>query len=57
MQEDFVRGVNDLVMGYLVDGFETGNITVLENYMIWRVVASYYPETNHMDEDKSKSYR
>ena len=51
--------MNDLVMGYLLDedGFETGNTTVLENYMIWRVVASYYPETNHMDEDKSKPYR
>ena len=44
-QEKFLRGVNDLILSY------RENETVLENYMVWRVVASYYPD-RHSDEDK-----
>ena len=38
-QEPFLRGVQSLVQKYKEDGLES----VLENYMIWRVVATFYP--------------
>ena len=39
-QEKFVKGVHKLVTQYLSDGRQK----VLQNYMIWRVVASFYPD-------------
>ena len=39
-QEKFVKGVHKLVAQYLSDGRQK----VLQNYMIWRVVASFYPD-------------
>ena len=39
-QEKFVKGVHQLVTQYLSDGRQK----VLQNYMIWRVVASFYPD-------------
>merc|ERR1719464_1196896 len=40
IQEKFVKGVHKLVAQYLSDGRQK----VLQNYMIWRVVASFYPD-------------
>ena len=40
LQKKFVTGVNQLVAQYLSEGRQK----VIENYMIWRVVASFYPD-------------
>ena len=47
VQEDFLRGVNDLVLEYrnisgkysIRDGDD-----ILINYMIWRLIAAFYPD-------------
>lgn len=41
VQEDFLRGVNDLVKLYRSTA--EGN-RVLVNYMIWRMLAAFYPD-------------
>ena len=47
VQEDFLRGVNNLVLEYQtfsVDrSLEEGN-DILINYMIWRLIAAFYPD-------------
>ena len=47
VQADFLRGVNDLVLQYRnISGnttMENGE-DVLINYMIWRLVAAFYPD-------------
>ena len=57
VQEDFLRGVNDLVLQYrnlsTEDPFENGN-DILTNYMIWRLIAAFYPD-RPIDEAERKS--
>ncbi len=39
VQEEFISGVNDLVIRYTAE-----KPSVLTNYMIWRVLAAFYPD-------------
>jgi len=58
IQEDFLRGVNDLVLEYrnpssLQYSAEEGN-DILINYMTWRLIAAFYPD-RPMDESERKA--
>ena len=57
VQEEFLRGVNDLILEYRYNSnessFDDGN-DILINYMTWRLISEFYPN-QPIDEAERKS--